>query len=132
MKTIKIKKSYDFSANSKIYLQIGSKKMHIKGFGLFPITIEPGEDIYASHLWTRSKKMSYDQLTDSNSLIIKPRMGKLFAFIVLLILIICFCVFIFTKYRWSFIPLAPIALYVLVYISILKNRYLIIASSNVE
>jgi hypothetical protein len=36
-------------------------------------------------------------------------------------------VFLTTKFRWSFIPILPIALYVIVYLTILKNKYLIIS-----
>jgi hypothetical protein len=38
MKTIIIRKSLDFSSNSKIYLHIGAKKIHIKGFGSYSFT----------------------------------------------------------------------------------------------
>ena len=126
MKNINIKKSWDFSPNSKIYLHIGPRRVHIKGFGLYSLSVEQGEDIYASHLWTKSQNITYDQLADNQSLFVKPRMGKLFAFIAFLLSMVCFCVFIFTRYWWSLMPVAPFAIYALLYTTILKDRYLII------
>jgi hypothetical protein len=126
MKTIKIKKSYDFSPNSKIYLHIGSRKVNIKGFGLFSLPVEPGEEFFASHLWTRSNKIPFEQLTNNSNYLIKPRMGKVLAFTSLIILMVCFCIFIFTKSRWSFLPLLPLAIYVGSFLTVLRNRYLII------
>jgi hypothetical protein len=132
MKSIKIKKSQDFSSNSKVFINIGIKKIHIKGFGLYNILLEPGEEIYASHLWTGSRKMRYENITDNSTLLIKPLMGKFFLLFVLFIFSICVCISIFTKSKWSFFPLAPIAVYIALYLTVLKNRYLIIEKDQSE
>ena len=125
MKTITIRKSLDFSAKSKVLLHIGEKQIYIKGFGSFSAQLKQDEEFYASHLWTRSKKIQYEEVKGS-SFLIKPRMDKLFAFIILMICIICMAFFILTHYRWSLLPLIPIIIYVFLYLSILKDRYLII------
>ena len=125
MKKITIRKSLDFSSKSKIFVHVGDKLIHIKGFKSFSIPIEKDEEFYASHLWTRSNKISYEQLTDL-SFLIKPRMGKVFAFIIMMILIVCMATFILTQFRWSFIPLVPFVIYILLYLSLFRNRYLII------
>ena len=77
MKNIRICKSHDLSSNSKIFLHIGEKKIHIKGFGLYNISLESGQKIHASHLWTGSNKVKYEDLLEDSTLIIRPRMRKL-------------------------------------------------------
>jgi hypothetical protein len=131
MKTIKIRKSLDFSAKSKVFLHSGRRKTHIKGFGSFSIPIEEGEECYASHLWTSSKKIPYKEMTET-SLLIKPRMDKVFAFVVMMICIVCMTIFILTQTRWPLYPMIPIIIYVILYISVLKNRYLIIKPDKEE
>jgi hypothetical protein len=126
MKTIKVKKSIDFSESSKLLIHIGNKKLHIKGFESFSLPVNPGEEVYASHLWTGSNRISYDQIKDGDLFLIRPRLGKQFAFINLVIFMICFVIFHFTKSRWSFFPLLPTVMYAGLYITILKNKYLII------
>jgi len=126
MKTIKIRKSIDFSENSKLLVHIGGKKIHIKGFESFSLPVNEGEEIYATHLWTSSNKISYEQIKNGDLFLIRPRLGKQFAFINLVIFLICFAIFYFTKSRWSFLPLLPTVLYAGLYITVLKNKYLII------
>jgi hypothetical protein len=126
MKNFKICKSHELSSNSKIFLHIGEKRIHIKGFGLFKISLEPGQEFHASHQWTRSKKIKYEDIKNGSSFLIRPRIGRLFIFILLIVFSICTCIFLFTKFRWSFIPLAPFAIYILLYVSLFKDRYLII------
>jgi len=126
MKTIKIRKSIDFSENSRILLYIGGKKIHLKGFESFSLPVNPGEEIYATHLWTGSNNISYDHIEDGDMFLVRPRLGKQFAFINLIIFMICFAIFYFTRWRWSFVPLLPTVLYAGLYITILRNRYLII------
>lgn len=127
MKTIEIRKSRDFSSNSKVILHIGSSQIHIKGFGSFAVIIEPNQEFYASHQWTRSNAISFNSVTDNSTYSIKPRLGKLLAMITLLVFMVCTVVFLVTKFRWSYVPLLPIAIYVLMYLTILKNQYLIIS-----
>jgi hypothetical protein len=124
MKTIKIKKNYDFSPNSKVYLSYGDKRIHIKGFDFFKITLEPGESVYTSQLWTRSKKLQYEDITDNSTYIIKPQLTRLLAYIIFVISLICIVVFIFTRWRWSLIPIIPFVIYVLLFVTILYDRYL--------
>ncbi len=126
MKTIKIKKNHEFSPNSKIILHIGEKQMQIKGFESFSYIIEPDQEFFASQLWTRSNKIGYAQVEDGLSYIIKPRLGKVLAFISLVVFAACTILFIFTKFRWSYMPLSLIAVYVLLYLTFLKKKYLII------
>ena len=126
MKTIRIKKNYEFSPNSKVFLHIGDKQVQIKGFESFSFTVEPGQEFFVSQQWTRSNKITYNQISDVTSFIIKPRLGKVLAFIALMIFAVCTVIFIFTKFRWSFIPLLPFALYVGLYLTVFKDRYLIL------
>jgi hypothetical protein len=126
MKTIRIKKNYEFSPNSKVIIHVGENRTIIKGFESFSFTIEPGQEIYASQLWTKSNMISYDQIDDLSTFVIKPRLGKMLAFIALMVFAACTALFIFTRFRWSYLPLTFIAFYALLYITVLKDRYLII------
>jgi hypothetical protein len=132
MKTISVRKSKEFSTNSTIYVHVGSKKIHIKGFGSFQIPIEPGDHLFATHLWTSSNKVSYENINPATSLLILPRLGKILAFNILIVFIACALIFIFFKSRWSFFPLIPFVIYVILYLTILKNRYLIIRDESKE
>lgn len=124
MKTIKIKKNYDFSPNSKVVLHYGSSQIHIKGFDFFDLTLNPGESVFASQLWTRSKKLLYDDIPENSFYVIKPQLDKVLAFVIFIITLICIAIFLFTRWRWSFVPLIPFVIYVLLYLSLLRNRYL--------
>jgi len=126
LKTITIRKSHDFSPNSKVILHVGSKQKHINGFEPVSISIEPGQKFYASQQWTRSNLISYDNATENKTYSIKPRLGKPLAILTAIIFLACTVVFFVTNFRWSYVPLSPIVLYVFVYLTILKNRYLII------
>ena len=126
MKTIRIKKNYEFSPNSKVFLHIGDKQVQIKGFESFSFSVELGQEFFVSQQWTRSNKITYNQIFGVTSFIIKPRLGKVLAFIALMIFAVCTVIFIFTKFRWSFIPLLPFALYVGLYLTVFKDRYLIL------
>lgn len=126
MKTISIKKDYDFSPTGKVILHIGERKEYLKGFGPFPFTIGPDQEFYASHQWTRSNRIEYNKIGENTSFLVKPRFGKVLAFVTLMIFMVCMVIFIFTRFRWSFIPLVPIAIYVLIYVTILSDKYLII------
>jgi len=128
MKTIKVRKSTDFSENSKVYLHIGGKKVHLRGYESFSFPLNPDEEIYASQQWTSSNKVSYDQVEDQSFFVIRPRLGKQFAFINLVILLICFAIFYFTRSRWSFFPFIPSIIYIGLYITLLREKYLIIES----
>jgi len=130
MKTIWIKKNYDFSPDSKVILHIGERKEFLKGFGSFSFTIDPDQEFYVSHQWTRSKRIAYKEIDENTSFLVKPRLGKVLAFVALLIFMICTVIFIFTRFRWSFIPLVPIAVYVMIYVTILRDKYLIIEPSK--
>ncbi len=124
MKNVRIRKGHDLSAKSKVFVNINSKKVHLKGFDFGTFSIEPGEELYASQNWTRSRKIGYEQLEDGSTLLVKPRIGKLFAFITIVVFSLCLLFFLFTRNRWSFIPLAPFGLTALLMVSLLKNRYL--------
>jgi hypothetical protein len=126
MKNFKIKKSNYFSNRSKIYVFSGSRKVLIKGFGLYTISINEGEKISASQLWTGSNKIDFDELEEGISLVIKPRLSRLLAIIIGIVFILCSIIFISTRYRWSFLPLIPFIIYIGAYLTILKNRYLVI------
>jgi hypothetical protein len=126
MKTIKIRKSTDFSDNSKVYLHIRNEKIHIRGFESISLSVNPGDILFASQQWAKSNKFSYDEIEDEASFVIKPKLGKVFAFINLIILMICYAIFHFTRSRWSFFPFIPSLIYIALYLTVLKNRYLII------
>lgn len=124
MKTINISKSSDFSSESKVILHIGSDHIHIKGFGSYTFSLGPRESFYLTHQWTSSPKMYYEDLAESNSLIIKPRLDKRFLFIIVYVLILCTIIFFIFKSRWSFLPILPFVFYIIMYLSILRNKYL--------
>ncbi len=126
MKTVEIRKNHDFSAKSKIILHIGEKEVHIKGFGLYSFELKPGETFFVSHLWTSSQKIGYTQLDQKSSFVIKPRLGKVFAWITLAIFIFCLYLLVYYKSRWSGFPLFPMAIYGGLYITVLRDRYLVI------
>jgi hypothetical protein len=126
LKTITIRKSHDFSPNSKVILHVGSNQKHIKGFEPISFSIEPGQKFYASQQWARSNLISYDNATENKTYFIKPRLDKMLALLTVIIFLTCTVFFFVTKFRWSYVPLSPIVLYVFVYLTILKNRYLII------
>gem|GEM_PF-2635648 len=112
------------SPYSKIILYYGNRKIHIKEYDFSEITLEPGESVYASQLWTRSKKLQYEDITDNSTYIIKPQLTRLLAYIIFVISLICIVVFIFTRWRWSLIPIIPFVIYVLLFVTILYDRYL--------
>ena len=85
-----------------------------------------GEKISASQLWTGSNKIDFDELEEGISLVIKPRLSRLLALIIGIVFILCSIIFISTRYRWSFLPLIPFIIYIGAYLTILKNRYLVI------
>lgn len=132
MKTIKVRKSTDFSENSKVYLHMGTKKVHLRGYESFSFNVNPGEAIYATQQWTSSNRVSYEQVEDQSNYAIRPRLGKKFAFINLVILLICFAIFYFTRSKWSFFPFIPSIIYIGLYISLLREKYLIIESYRIE
>jgi hypothetical protein len=124
-KSISIRKSTDFSDRSKVLLHIGEKTFHIKGFNSFSFEVAPENVVFASQDWTSSNRLAYEQL-ESNAYLIKPRLTKKLAFWMLVVTSICFLIFIFAKWRWSFLPLIPFAFYILLYLSLLRKKYLII------
>lgn len=126
MKNIRIKKSNYFSSKSKIYVHVGSRKIRIDGFGLYTIPINAGEYLFASQMWTGSDKIAYEMLDDGELLVIEPKLSRLFALIVGIIFILCSIIAILTRYRWSFLPLVPLIIYIGLYLTVLRNRYLII------
>ena len=130
MKKIVIKKSHDLSPSSKVYLHIGSSKIHLLGFGLYTLTISEGDEIFSSHLWTQSPKIHYEDLEDGISLLIKPRLNKVFALVIGILFIFCSVIFVLTRYRWSFFPLIPFVVYIFIYLTVLRNRYLIISQEQ--
>lgn len=132
MKTIKVRKSTDFSENSKVYLHIGVKKVHLRGYESLSLPLNPGEEIYASQQWTRSNKISYEQVENESNIFIRPRLGKQVAFINLVILLICFAIFYFTRSRWSFFPFIPSIIYIGLYLTFLRKKYLIVESYKTE
>lgn len=130
MKTIKITKSNDFSPNSKVILHVGSEKIHLKGFGSFSFSLSPGEEFYLTQQWAGSKIMAYEDMEEGSSFLVKPRLDKRLAFITLLVFIICTIIFFVIESRWSFFPLLPLIIYIILYLSVFRNRYLILQPVN--
>jgi hypothetical protein len=130
MKTIKIRKANIFSANSKVFIYNGADKVHIKGFGLYALSIDSGDILKASHLWTKSDTINYEDLKDGSTVLIRPRFGRAFTIFVTILFIVCTCIFFLFKSKWSFIPLGVLAIYIAVYLTILKDKYLIIEQSQ--
>lgn len=125
MKTILISKTNDFSDESKLILHIYSEKIHIKGFGSYKFSLNPGDSFYLTHQWTSSPKMYYDNLAEENSLIVKPRLDKRLLILIMVTLILCSIVFFILKSRWSFLPMIPFVVYILIYLTILRKKYLV-------
>lgn len=111
---------------SQVYVLVGSKKVLIKGFELNAIPINEGEKISASQLWTGSKKIDYDKIEEGIPHVIKPKLNKLLVLIIGIVFIFCAILFILTRFRWSGVPLIPFAIYIIAYLTVLKDRYLII------
>jgi predicted RND superfamily exporter protein len=132
MKTISIRMNYDFSPTSKVILHIGERKEHLKGYRPFSFTVYPDQEFYVSHQWTNSNRIRYNEIGEDTSYLVRPRFGKVLAFVTLIIFMICTVIFIFTRFRWSFMPLVPIALYVVTYVTILRDKYLIIESTKTD
>jgi len=126
MKTLKIRKSTQFSEDSRIMVHTGEKSMYLRGFDPRTVTVEEGQELYASHQWTESNRINYSLLEDGLTYFIKPRLSKGLALIIFLTLMACGVFFYFTMNRWSFVPLLPLALYVLTYLTFLRKKYLII------
>jgi hypothetical protein len=126
MKTIRIRKNMDFSATSRIYVKIGPRKVHIKGFEAVVLPVLPGEEISASHIWTASNRISYDQLEDGSSIKIRPRMGLAFQWIFMLVFLVCFITFNITRIIWLVLPVLFFSLYAFTYLTVLYDRYLIL------
>jgi len=126
MKTIHIRKHTQFSEDSKIIVHTGEKSQHLRGFDPRSVTVDDDQELYASHQWTESNRINYSMLEDGLTYLIKPRLSKRLAFIILITLMACGVFFYFTKNRWSFVPLIPLALYVLTYVTVLRKKYLII------
>ena len=124
MKTIYVKKSNDFPINSKVYLNTKSQRIHIKGFESYQVSLEQDDSFFISHQWTKSKTINYTDLEDGAALLVKPLAEKILFFIFIIIFSICLLYFLLTKNRWSFMPLVPFALYFLLMVTVLKNRYL--------
>lgn len=130
MKYISIKKSNYFSKMSQVYVLVGHKKVLIKGFELYTIPINEGEKISVSQLWTGSKKIDFDKIEEGILYVIKPKLNKFLALIVGIVFIFCAILFILTRFRWSGVPLIPFALYIIAYLTVLKDRYLIIEKTR--
>jgi hypothetical protein len=126
MKTIKIRKSTQFSEDSRIMVHAGGESIFLRGYDSRPLTVDEDQELYASHQWTESNRLSCSMLKDGHTYFIKPRLSKGLAFIIFLTLMACGVFFYFTMNRWSFVPLLPFALYVLAYITVLRKKYLIL------
>jgi hypothetical protein len=130
MKKVIIKKSKYFTSSSKIFLCLKNERILLSGFGLYTISLNEGDSFYVKQLWTRSKSISYDQVEDGSQLSVKPKLNRLLAFIIGVVFIICFIVYIYSKSRWSFTPLIPFIIYIITYLSFLRNEYLILKRSD--
>ena len=115
MKTIKIKKANNFSGNSRVLVKYGLKKVHIKGFEFYAIPLESGDNIEASHLWTSSNILQYEDIIDGSIFTIKPRFGRLFTILVAVLFVLCCSIFFLYRSKWSFLPLGLVAIYISVY-----------------
>ena len=126
MKQIHIMKNKDFSVNSRVFLHVGDKKFHIKGYKSYSFHLEPGQEFFASHQWTRSNRILYNNVGDGSIFLIRPRLTQKHAYILLLSIVISIILIPITRSAWSFAAVIPINIYILSCITILKNRYLII------
>ncbi len=126
MRTITVRKNNEFSANSRIYLHTDTQKIHIKGFKPYTIQIERDGKFYASHLWTQSNRTTYSQIDDNSEFIIVPRLKPELSLITLAALVLSLFLFFKTGSKWLFIPLAFCLVYIALYLTALKNRFLII------
>ena len=132
MKTIKVRKDRIFSSRSKVFIFIGSKRIHIKGFELYAITLNQQDSIYASQLWTKSKVIKYDDVIDGATIVIRPFFGRAFTLFTLALFLVCAAVFYIWRSRWSFIPFGILGIYIIVFMTCLADRYLILDQNEGE
>jgi hypothetical protein len=130
IKYIKVKKSNYFSTNSKLFINAGSRKTQLSGYRPYTIEVNEGETISASQLWTGSNTIQYDKLENGSSLIVNPKLSRLLALIIGITFITCSLIFFLTRILWSLIPMIPFEIYIIIYITILKNRYLILEEED--
>jgi hypothetical protein len=126
MKTIKIRKNREFSARSKIFVKIGDQKVHVKGFGSVSLPIRPGEELCASHIWTGSNRLNYDHLKDGSSILIRPRLGRVYIISFFLVFSVCYAAFNITRQIWYILPISILIIYGINYLTVMSNRYLIL------
>lgn len=126
MKTVKIAKSNDFSSESRLILHLKQERIHIKGFGSYTFSLGYGESFYLTHQWTSSQIVSYDDLGEENFFLVKPRLDKRLLFIFFFVFMLCTIAFLVFRSRWSYLPLIPFVIYILLYLSVLRNKYLIL------
>jgi hypothetical protein len=126
MKNIIIRKDKYFTSESKVIVRSGSDKIWIKGYRLYTIPVDKGKCIFATHLWTGSNIIEYENLSEKVPLLIRARLGRGLALISLIVFLISVVLLVLTKSRWSVLPVIPVAIYIIAHLTILRNRYLII------
>lgn len=124
MKNIFIKKSYDFSEKSHIYVYINDKKNCLSDYQLSKFNLSENDTIYVRQMWVTSKKLSYKYFDDDSKYMIKPLLGKISGFIFLIIFTFSIILFFVTHELWLSIPILLVAIYIIITITIFSNRYL--------
>lgn len=123
-KTIKIRKSNDFSKSSNVLLIQNDQKVKLSSYDSIEVEILNTDIVYLRHIWTRSHKLTFSKLDDGATYEVVPILGKKFGFVFLLISSLCLILFLITNWWWFGIPLGGMGLYILVVLSLLSNRYL--------
>lgn len=126
MKNIKIKKARIFSPNSKIYVITSQSKVLITGYKPYNINVYEGELLSARQEWTGSNKIEYDKICEASQYVIKPRQNGFLVIYIAIAFIITYIVLLLTRNRFSFLLVLPIPLYIILYLTIWRNRVLII------
>ena len=124
MKTVYIKKGYDFSPNSSVFVWVGTLKRKLNEFDYAEILIEDGQHIHAQQMWCRSKKIDFSELEDKRKYIVKPMPNKNVALIILALFSIDVLGYIFFKLDFFKYFVGLIGLYIFFWITIGSQRYL--------
>jgi len=125
MKTITIEKSKSLK-NAPISVWLHNKEFVLTE-KISSIHLEPKDNVQLSQMWCKSKKYNYDFFAEGGIYIADVVLNRS---IIWLTLITSFGGIVFFKYYSNnllfFLPLALVVIYIFLYLTILKNRYLLI------
>lgn len=124
MKTIYLKKGYDFSSNSSVSVVFGATKIDLSEYEYAKIEMIEGQSIKAKQMWCGSKTVQYDEFDNECKYFIKPILNKKFALISLSLFCASIIEHIFFKHDYVRYFIGLIGVYILYWISIGSQKYL--------